>query len=360
MRLILALFFFGVTLAPGLSFADNERSFGLVDRLPGEDPACDAVNRAYEKTSNLGRYTIYVGALKPDGTIAPFEEDWIEQQNEYLDYPGDKGFVHRRPLRLTTSSVDPVFRACRLIGNEETARGPALHFAGTWHRGFTSLTDIWVSMKTGRILQISRTFSHLQSPFPFDKTMELYDYPFRDQPADSLDPILEHPPLVTQAQEPSASELRSMLVWPLPEDKFCRDVYLAFRSTYLADKYTYEVTEIRPGQQPIPAREAVKIERSLYSRVPGRRWGLEEAYAHPIGQGEPIFHDCKLVSSAAGILHYTAYWKNPGKVSDIWVSAATGLFVKTEQPTTDALGALLKTDVQVYDYNPIKAVVPPE
>ncbi|PZM08843.1 hypothetical protein CPY51_28170 [Rhizobium tubonense] len=67
-------------LAPGLSFADNERSFGLVDRLPGEDPSCDAVNRAYEKTSNLARYTIYVAELKPDGTIAPFGEDWIETQ----------------------------------------------------------------------------------------------------------------------------------------------------------------------------------------------------------------------------------------------------------------------------------------
>ncbi|WP_146260185.1 hypothetical protein [Rhizobium tubonense] len=154
--------------------------------------------------------------------------------------------------------------------------------------------------------------------------------------------------------------MRTTLLSPLPEDKFCRDVYLAFRSTYLADKYTYEVTEIRPRQQPIPALEAVKIDRWLYSRVPGGRWGLEGAYAHPIGKGEPIFHDCKLVSSAAGILHYTAHWKNPDKVSDIWVSAATGLFVKTEQPTTDALGALLKTDAQVYDYDPIKAVVPPE
>lgn len=163
-------------------FADQERSFGVIDRLDGEDPSCDLVNRAYEKTANASNYTIYINELRSDGTIRPILEDWLTPHNEILDYPVPaKGGIEKRPLRLTVFGGVPLLRDCRFVAKVATVYGGARHYIAAWQRGkWKARLNIWIASTTNRFLQVSRDFSGLQSPFPFAKTLEIYRYPGND------------------------------------------------------------------------------------------------------------------------------------------------------------------------------------
>jgi hypothetical protein len=190
MRIGFKLVFFVAALTASTSgIAGQERSFGVIDRLAGEDPSCDLVNRAYEKTANASNYTIYINELRSNGTIRPVLEDWLTPKNEILDYsvPG-KGGIKRRSLRLTVLAGVPLLRNCRFVAKIDSVYGGVMHYAAAWQRGeWKAQLDIWISSDTDRFLQVTRDFSSFQSPFPFAKTLEIYRYPGQD----SIDPKIQ-------------------------------------------------------------------------------------------------------------------------------------------------------------------------
>ena len=57
-----------------VSFAEDARSTGLHDRLPGEDPSCDIVNRSYERTVR-GNFATRIYSVEPTGVTDIFETD---------------------------------------------------------------------------------------------------------------------------------------------------------------------------------------------------------------------------------------------------------------------------------------------
>ncbi|WP_148221726.1 hypothetical protein [Rhizobium leguminosarum] len=61
-----------LAVTPARAVAEDRRSFGINEPLPGEDPTCNEVNRAFENTYNSGRYSsrMYLA----DGKISPFLE----------------------------------------------------------------------------------------------------------------------------------------------------------------------------------------------------------------------------------------------------------------------------------------------
>lgn len=181
MRTCITLVCFAVMLLLSRSsFAGQERSFGVIDRLKGEDPSCDLVNRAYERTANASNYVIYVNELRGDGKIIPDFEDWLTPTNEILYYSvPNKGSINKRPMRLTVLQDAPLLRNCRFVAKVSTiAYGRAQRYAADWQRGtWKSRIDIWIATDTNRFLQASRDFSGLPSPFPFSKTLEIYRYP---------------------------------------------------------------------------------------------------------------------------------------------------------------------------------------
>jgi len=48
------IFALSLSIASPSSAQEDRRSSGLLDRLPGEDPSCDFVNRSYERAHSKG------------------------------------------------------------------------------------------------------------------------------------------------------------------------------------------------------------------------------------------------------------------------------------------------------------------
>ncbi|MBY5465302.1 hypothetical protein [Rhizobium leguminosarum] len=161
----------------GSAAADEERSFGLIDRQPGEDATCEALNRAYEKTANTGTYLITVARLNPDGKVTPFGENLITGRILYFRRQGEQWQMEHRNVLTTMDGGAPVFRGCHFVGEEIVSGILTRRYTAAWQRrGLSATANAWVSNATGKWVQAIREFELKGSPFWSTKVFEYYDY----------------------------------------------------------------------------------------------------------------------------------------------------------------------------------------
>ena len=172
-----------LTVQSGPAFADQDRNFGIVDRQPEEDPSCEAVNRAYERTANSGTYLLKINRDNEGAQMSPYADSLFIESGMYTRVLQGDWKKHRRPVLTPIAdpglvSSYPIFRSCRFIGQQEATGEIAFRYTANWERRWLlAYSNIWISKESGKFIQTTREFDTTSHhPFGFAKTFETYEY----------------------------------------------------------------------------------------------------------------------------------------------------------------------------------------
>ena len=158
----------------GFAAAEDRRSFGINEPLPGEDPTCNEANRAFENSYNSSRYSsrLYL----TDGQVSLFGERRYFGRTVYQrDITGKWSALIRTPIS-TISEVGPVLTDCRLIAYESYRNTHVGTFSARWHRGsYHASVKIWLSTTDRLVLKSERTFDPGPTPVPAQTVLEVYE-----------------------------------------------------------------------------------------------------------------------------------------------------------------------------------------
>ncbi|MBB4114531.1 hypothetical protein FHT80_003882 [Rhizobium sp. BK226] len=160
-------------VTPVPTVAEDRRSFGINEPLPGEDPTCSDANRAFENTYNSGRYSsrIYLA----DGSL--FAEFRYNGKTQYQrEEEGGIWSLSTRFPSKTVTDVGPVLADCRLISYEENDNANVRVFSARWHRGrYHASIKIWLSTTDRLVLKTERRFDPGATPFPTQTVVDVFE-----------------------------------------------------------------------------------------------------------------------------------------------------------------------------------------
>ncbi|MBY5338179.1 hypothetical protein HFO99_30460 [Rhizobium leguminosarum] len=164
-----------LVVTPALAVAEDRRSFGINEPLPGEDPTCNEANRAFENTYNSGRYSsrIYLA----DSHVSLFSERRYNGRTLY-ERKEDGGLwsLLSRGVTKTVTDVGPVLTDCNLISYEKYRNTNVGTFSGRWHRGpYHASIMIWLSATDRLLLKTERIFDPDKNPFSARTVMDIYE-----------------------------------------------------------------------------------------------------------------------------------------------------------------------------------------
>ncbi|MGR9426494.1 hypothetical protein [Rhizobium leguminosarum] len=171
---LVAVFLALLVAIPARAVAEDRRSFGINEPLPGEDPTCNEANRAAENTYNSSRYStrIYLG----DGQMSLFLERRFIGATLYQREEGSVWLPLIRSLTTTITEVGPVLTDCRLISHEIYPGTNMKTFSARWHRGrYQASTKIWLSATDRLVMKTERLFDPGAKPFPTQTVIEFFD-----------------------------------------------------------------------------------------------------------------------------------------------------------------------------------------
>jgi hypothetical protein len=305
---------------------EDARNHGLVDRLPGEDPTCDIVNRAYQNAQNHGRVSEFIFEVGPTSNSLWAEYRYIRRRSydhKIEDYVWD---TRPRPYLKTTENGRPIFTACQPVIDPAALPGTT-EFSARWTRHGKSASAT-ISISNGKIYRIERHFDPESSPFPFDAVVEIL----------TDDPNLAAP--IDQR--------------PAPMDQSCNDVNEAFGKTIDTRRYSFTTTEAKNGVRKRLTVRARVIDDYLFSKFGGADWHRSNLPIDPlITPTGATFQNCVWKSGTALEIHYSGRWHYLDRTIpiDIWISSQTGKFTRTLRNYGD-YGIKSNTVMQVFDYNP--------
>jgi hypothetical protein len=146
------------SVVPRPQLVEDRRSFGLSDRVEGEDPSCDVVNRAYERTYR-GNLATRVYSVQRDGTIDALGlYRFIGNASYDRRLPGRWHKRHRGMVK-TMDGIGAVFRNCKLVSRPSYGRIPTLLFTVDWaRRGYNASSEVWISEQTQKFIKVIRRF----------------------------------------------------------------------------------------------------------------------------------------------------------------------------------------------------------
>lgn len=171
---LVAVFLALLVVTPALAVAEDRRSFGISEPLPGEDQTCNEANRAFENTYNSGRYVsrIYLA----DGQVSLFLERRFIGETVYEREEGGAWLAGIRGLMTTVTKVGPVLTDCKLISYEKYRKTDVGLFSARWHRGsYHASIKIWISATDRVVLKTERLFDPGPKPFPTQTVMDLLE-----------------------------------------------------------------------------------------------------------------------------------------------------------------------------------------
>ncbi|NEJ69365.1 hypothetical protein GR197_02240 [Rhizobium phaseoli] len=153
--------------------AEDRRSFGVNEPLPGEDPTCGEANRAFENTYNSGRYSsrIYLA----DGSL--FAEHRFNGKTLYerKEEGGIWSLFTRFPSE-TVTDAGPVLTDCKLISYEKNDNTNVGIFSARWHRDpYYASVKIWLSTTDRLVLKTERLFAAGAGPFPTQTAVDVFE-----------------------------------------------------------------------------------------------------------------------------------------------------------------------------------------
>ncbi|NNU53260.1 hypothetical protein [Rhizobium indigoferae] len=167
---------------------EDRRSFGLLDRLPDEDPSCDFVNRSYERTFG-GNFAYRLYGVQPAGAF-----DLLEIRVFIGDFAYDRQGLGRwhlrhRGLRKTVDGIGAVFRHCSNASDSLYGAAPVKVFQVDWARnGYNAKSEVMISTATSKIIKTTRQFVGA-TPTGFPVMTEIFETK-RDRikaPSDAVD-----------------------------------------------------------------------------------------------------------------------------------------------------------------------------
>ncbi|TCR93291.1 hypothetical protein [Rhizobium sp. BK376] len=149
---------------------------------------------------------------------------------------------------------------------------------------------------------------------------------------------------------------------PAPLDDACAEVNAAFERTVGTSRFSYRIKAVNDGKLNPISEEARVVDNALYLKRSGGEWSRHDLRMQlPITPQGAMFHICVRHSATVKEIHYSAWMTEEGPMVpiDIWVSAATGKFVRTVRnysPTGQMYHA--RTVEQKFNYRQSKAAMP--
>jgi hypothetical protein len=333
-------FVFGCILTAAIPLAahcEDPRSFGLVDRLPGEDASCNVVNRAYQEMADHGRLSVNIYRWTSGHLGSPWAEYRYVQRSIFEQRLEKRLWdTWPRPFRETVENGKPVFSDCEPVAGETQPGQEPSEYSAHWSRnGIGAYAKIRIS--NGEAAKIERHFDPGRGPFPFDDTVEVY----REDPRLSS-PVDEN---------------------PAPVDPTCTEIVAAYNRTINTRRYTYWISQVKPNGRRVRALDARVIDRALFIRPHCGQWGRAPfSVDHVTTDPEPLFQSCMQITSSAEEAHFSAKWhKGIWTIPiEIWLSPKSGKLLRTIRDYgPDAQEYAFQTVLQIYDYDAAKATVPP-
>ncbi|NKK54735.1 hypothetical protein GFM44_01985 [Rhizobium leguminosarum bv. viciae] len=174
------LSFFALILPLILSVAlpcaaqEHRRSFGLLDRLPGEDPSCDFVNRSYERTFG-GKFSARTYGVQPMGDYELIETGIFIGDLAYDRQGLGRWHLRHRGLRKTVDGIGAIFRHCSNASDSLYGAVPVKVFQVDWARnGYNTKTEVLIATATAKFVKITSHFVG-KSPSGFPVMMGLVE-----------------------------------------------------------------------------------------------------------------------------------------------------------------------------------------
>jgi hypothetical protein len=223
-------FVFGCILTAAIPLtvhSEDPRSFGLVDRLPNEDPGCEIVNRAYQKMVDHGRVSQSVYEWTSDDERHLWTGYRYVQNALYGQQSSRQWYLYPRPYFQTTDRGAPIWTKCAFVADVVHEGRPASEFSAHWACGAHSAeVKLWIGTDK-KIFEMVRHFERGKSPFPFDDSADVYDD----------DPRI---PIPTDER-------------PVPVDPTCTEINAAYERTVNTPRYTYWISQLKPDGKRIRA-----------------------------------------------------------------------------------------------------------
>ncbi len=146
---------------------------------PLEDKSCFAVNRAYEKMHNSGRYSTNTYALMPDGKTPLFAT--VRAIDAFIYYEAN-GMGWKKQPRIVRTQFDerthlPIFTDCSETGLERADEKLAVHYYALWSRHtWKGPIEVWIDRSSGKMIKTLVHFDSHPDDFPFPVAIEIMDY----------------------------------------------------------------------------------------------------------------------------------------------------------------------------------------
>ena len=167
---------------------EDRRSFALLDRLPGEDPSCDFVNRSYERTFG-GNFSARTYGVQPMGDYELIETGIFIGDLAYDRQGLGRWHLRHRGLRKTVDGIGAVFRHCSNASDSLYGAVPVKVFQVDWARnGYNAKSEVVISTATSKIIKTTRQFVGA-TPTGFPVMTEIFETK-RDRikaPSDAVD-----------------------------------------------------------------------------------------------------------------------------------------------------------------------------
>jgi hypothetical protein len=168
--------------------AEDRRGLRSSEHLKGEDPSCDFINRAYERTAS-GNFATRVYGVEPSGAINILGSNTYIGRFAYDRQGLGKWHLRYRVRRKTVDGIGAVFRNCVLESTGLYGRVPVKTYRVDWAReGYNAKSEVVISELTSKFIKTTRHFAG-QSPAGFPVMLEVFDTK-RDRikaPADAID-----------------------------------------------------------------------------------------------------------------------------------------------------------------------------
>lgn len=163
-------------------FAESGQGVDAISQAPAEDPSCDLVNRAYQKTYRSERLSFVVHELTQEGRLRRRLElrliDKVAFQRLEPDGEWSSWEINTRPSIFTSSG--PVFSDCKLLREEDIGYSKLVVYSSKWKREqYRAFITVWISETDGRIVRTRRDFDAAYPrvhEFRTDSVVDIYEY----------------------------------------------------------------------------------------------------------------------------------------------------------------------------------------
>lgn len=318
------------------SFAEDARSTGLHDRLPDEDPSCDFVNRAYERTFS-GNFTARVYGLEPSGGIRLFGTDTYIGYSHYFRQRLGNWYLQYRVLRPTVEAVGAVFQNCSIATDSLYGGVPVKVYQVDWARnGYNAKAEVVISAATSKFIKSTRRFIG-KPPYGFPVTLDIFDT-HRER--------VKTPAKFIDLRLPTS-------------DPTCVDVVEAYLNTRKGSGYRELIYQsINNGK----IKEYMEIRHTaagVYKRYSvSSTW--EEHLSFTADPDTERYTSCTFVDMKNG-LHYYSNWSDGEYVAsaEVWLTRDQKHIAKVvRRYPPDGRKFPFSTAISIFDYNAKKAKPP--